>query len=183
MRKLVSLAVVLTLTSSIFVGCSSTEDKVDDSIIPPIEEGMDDLVDGFDDGMEDLTENFEEMYQDGVYRAEFTEYTDGYKDYVEITINDGKIDKVDHNGINENGELKTLDDSLKTQYLEKYETYPAEYMSMYSTSLMDNQTLDILEVHKGTEKESENFKKLAEKALYSAKNGKTEIATVENSTM
>ncbi|MFI3226844.1 MAG: hypothetical protein R3Y09_05445 [Clostridia bacterium] len=180
MRRLISLAAILAITTSLMFGCSSTkDDRVDDTIIPDVEEGIDDLVDDFDLGMDDLDENFEEMYQDGVYRAEFTEYTDGYKDYVEITIKDGKIEKVEHDGLNEMDELKSIDEDLKTRYLDEYQTYPEEFMPMYSSSLLDYQSLDMMESYNGTETEFANFKRLAEQALMSAKTGKTETSTID----
>lgn len=181
MKKLISLATIFALSASLMLGCSSsTDDKVEDTIVPPIEDGIDDLVEDFDTGMDNLDEKVEEMYQDGTYRAEFTEYTDGYKDYVEVTIKDGKIDRVEHDGLNENGELKSLDEDLKTRYLSEYQTYPAEFMPIYASSLMDNQTIDMVESYNGTDDEFDSFKRLVEQALMSAKSGKTETATIEN---
>lgn len=178
MKKLISIAMILALATS--VGCSNSNETVDDNmVIPPVNDQNNDLFN--DDTMNNMTDNLDKTYKDGVYRAEFTEYNDGYKDYVEVTIRDGKIDKVMHDGLSENGELKSLDEDLKSSYMSEFETYPAEYMPIYSKYLVDNQSIDNIEIHKGTHDESDDFVKLARKALDSAKTGLTDTMIVDNS--
>lgn len=181
MRNLISVALVLAMMSATFVGCSSSNnDEVDTQTTPPIEESFDDLVYDFEDDMEDLFEENSYMYQDGVYRAEYIDYYDGYKDYVEIAVKDSEIYTVDYNGLDESGKLKSLDEDFKTRYLTEYETYPSEFMPIYSNHLVQKQTLDGLEVYKGTDKDYESFKRLAEQALDNAKIGNKEVSSVDS---
>lgn len=175
MKKIISIATALAISSALLVGCSSNDDLAlnDDRI-------EDDIVDDMD-MFEDRNDNIDNeiMYKDGIYKSEFNGYSDGYKDYVELTIKDGKIDKVVHDGTDENGMLKSEDEAVKSRYLEKYETYPAEFMPIYSTHLLDNQSLDMIETHKGTDLEKTNFVRLAEETLLRAKDGNTETSSID----
>lgn len=170
MKKLISIATALAISSALLVGCSST-DEIDDM--------TNDNFDMLDDKYDAKFNDEEMLYKDGVYKSEFNEYNDGYKDYVEITVQDGSIMSVVHDGINENGMLKTADEDIKSRYLEEYETYPGEFMPIYSNHLLDNKSLDELESHKGTDLEKSNFEILVKDVLENAKNGKTEISSVD----
>lgn len=56
-------------------------------------------------------------YKDGVYEAEAADYDEGgWKDNVTVTIKDGKIDSVDWNSINEEGDLDKKTASMSGDY-------------------------------------------------------------------
>lgn len=185
MKKLITIAMCFSISTAFLVGCSNSstnENPIDNNV----DDYRDNLVDDYDnnldfnDGLFENDNYSEKMYQDGVYRAEFKEYIDGYKDYVEITVKDGEIDKVVHDGLKEDGSLKSVDGTLKNQYLERYNTYPSEYMAKYSDHLEKNKSLDNLDIYNDTSDEYNNFKRLAEQALISAKNGISDIAPIDN---
>ena len=44
--------------------------------------------------------------KDGVYRAENKDFSDGFKDFVEITVENGKLEKVNWDSVNEEGRSK-----------------------------------------------------------------------------
>lgn len=177
MKKIIPVALI----AMYLMGCTSsdTEDLniTKPSIEDDIKDDIDDLIPDFDMDIEDDMDNM--TYQDGVYRAEYTEYIDGYKDYVEITVKNGIIEKVEHDGLNDKGEKKSIDEDLKNKYFDEYQTYPEEYMRKYSSSLVDNQSLDMIDVYNGTQKEHGHFNTLAQKALDSSRIGNSETSMID----
>lgn len=118
-------------------------------------------------------------YQDGEYRAEGAEYSNGYKEYVVITIADGKISKAEFNAVNESGDLKTDDEDYKASMEEQNGTYPEEYMKKLTDELVDTQSTDDVEAVTGATHSSSDFKVLADAALKNAEDGNTTTAIVE----
>ena len=192
MKKLSSLMVVFALALTMFVGCSSTDDTGDKDATNP--QKPDSNINGGDTGgnMGDLNgdnngidgdTNDEDMekttYQDGIYKAESRDAADGYKDYIEVVILNGKIDKVMFDGKNETGALKTADEKIKEIFDKEFETYPAKFMPIYSDKLVEFQTVDKVDVIVGAEKENEVFRKLANAALSNAQTGEKSTAIVD----
>lgn len=188
MKKLSSLLVICVLTLSVFAGCSPSDD-IDDDVKPP---NPDSNINGGDTGgnigdKDDVNDMGDELtdeddktsYQSGVYRSESKEASNGYKDYLEVTIIGGKIDKVVFDGTDEAGGLKTADEMLKKTFETEFDTYPAKFMPIYSEKLLQHQTVDKVEAIVGAEKENESFKKLAEAALSNAQTGETSTAIVD----
>lgn len=125
-------------------------------------------------------------YKDGVYRAEFAEFDHGYKEYVEITIADGKISAVEADADSEEGSVKkSADEDYKTAMTNgnkaqgKPETYPSEFYKKLADDLTAKGNVDEVETVAGATNSSASFKKLASAALENAKEGKTEVAVVE----
>ena len=126
-------------------------------------------------------------YKDGVYRAELSEFSHGWKEYVEITIADGKITAVEADAFGEedNTAKKSADENYKTSMMTGNEaqgkpaTYPAEFYKKLSEDLVNKGDVDAVETVAGATNSSKTFKDLANAALENAKEGKTETAVVE----
>ena len=120
-------------------------------------------------------------YVDGVYRAEDAEFSYGYKEFVEITIQDGKIASVVADAIKEDGRtLKSQD----AEYRKNYEgtgntTTPDVFYPSLSMQLEKKKRVDKVETVAGATRSSGNFKRLAAAALANAENGTQETAVVE----
>lgn len=119
-------------------------------------------------------------YQDGVYRAEAAEYSHDYKEFVEITIEKGKIASVLADAINADGvKLKKTD----ADYAKNYEgtgndTTPSVFYPSLEAQLQKTKNPDKVEVVAGATDSSDSFKLLSKAALENAASGKTETAVV-----
>lgn len=119
-------------------------------------------------------------YQDGEYRVEAEDFDDkGWKEYVELTIADGKISDVTYNAENEAGELKTDDEEYKENMEKARNTYPEKYMKELTEDLVDKQEPSDVEVVSGATHSSNNFKALATETLKYAEDGETGTHTME----
>lgn len=180
MKKIIAMATILAMTSTFLVGCGSNDDEILDPNYDsnmPLEDNLDkDFEDMFDTNMDNY--NMGKMYQDGLYKAEMSDFDGGYKDYVEITIKDNKIVDVIFDGKNETGQFKTSDLDLKSKFESEIGTYPEEYTKKFTDDLIDNQSIEMVADIAGAEDQSEVFTKLVNAALENAKNGITETAVV-----
>lgn len=121
-------------------------------------------------------------YKDGTYRAEAAEFSHGWKEYVEITIADGKISAVEVDAFKEDDAdaRKSKDPDYKTAMVEGNkangvaETYPEEFYKKLADSIMAGE----VETVAGATHSSDSVKVMAEAALANAKEGKTETAVV-----
>ncbi|MHC5248169.1 FMN-binding protein [Enterococcus sp. LJL90] len=119
-----------------------------------------------------------EAWQDGEYTAEASEYSNGYKEYVTVTIADGKITMVDFDAKDESGNLKTADESYKEKMEASNGTYPEEYMKTLEDELVKTQSTASVDAVTGATHSSGDFKVLADAALANAAKGDTETAVV-----
>lgn len=66
--------------------------------------------------------------KDGTYKAQFKDYDDhGWKDYVSITVKDGKITDVDYDSMNADGTKKSEDQAYRESMEPVSKTYPAKF--------------------------------------------------------
>lgn len=178
MKRILAIATILAISTTFLVGCGSSDDEILDPNYDsnmPLEDKIDkDFNDMFDDNADNY--DMSKSYQDGLYKAEMSDFDGGYKDYVEITIKDNKIIDVVFDGKNETGQFKTDDIDLKTKFESEFGTY--DYAKKYSEDLIDNQDISMISDIPGAEDQSEIFMKLVNSALTNAKNGNTETAIV-----
>lgn len=195
MKNLIAIFVVSALTLTMMTACTTSNTTTTDTTPPStsddnIDNGITDggmLEDG-DYNMDNIEDKLEDLfdmktYQDGTYKAEAKDMMNGYKDYIEITIVDGKIATVKYDGKNEAGELKTADQDLKTTFENQFNTYPEKFMGMYEDGLVEHQDIDKVEVVDGAEDEHEVFKKLVDAALYNAEKGEKTTIVVDTMTV
>lgn len=120
--------------------------------------------------------------KDGKYRAEFKEASHGWKEYVEITVKDGKIAEVDFDAISDDGKKKTDDPTYKDAMVNAgANTWPEAFYPDYEQQLIDKQDVNKVDAIAGATHSADNLKKLVTALTKNMKSGKTETVIVENS--
>lgn len=122
--------------------------------------------------------------KDGTYRAEMSAESHGYKDYVEITVLNGKIDTVVYDAQTSDGQRKSQDEDYKKPMMEEIkaglpETYPADYMKKLAESLVEKQDINGVDDVAGATTSSDDFKTLVKALENNMKKGDTKTVTVE----
>ncbi len=150
MKKIVTLALSAALTLSFMTGCVGVE-------VSDIE-----LI-------------------DGTYRVEFTEYDGlGWKDYIEVTVEEGDLSQVIFDSVSEEGDLKSEDEGYKAQMDAAYGTYPAKYNQDLINQFLAEKTVENVDVVANATEATDSFKALATQAMLNAYEGKTETSYIEN---
>ena len=119
---------------------------------------------------------------DGTYRAEFREYdSNGWKDYVEVTVEDGRLNEVIYDSVKENSDtLKSEDESYKKEMEAIVGTYPAKYNKDLINQFIESGKVTQVDIVAGATESTGNFKTLIIAAMESAAKGETETQIVEN---
>lgn len=118
---------------------------------------------------------------DGTYRVEMSEFDEnGYKDFVEFEIKDGKVLSIVANAYSEkDGSLKTDSQDIRKSMESIAGTYPEKfYRDLVNEYIGSGGTK--LDVIAGATLSSENFFKLMEVAKNAAKTGDTSVRIVES---
>lgn len=119
--------------------------------------------------------------KDGTYKAEYSAYSHGYKEYVELTIKDGKYTDVKFNAVNEAGALKTEDEEYKASMEPVSGTYPAKFYPELAQKLMDTQDIDKVDKVAGATNSTVSFKELVKALLKdNVKKGDSSTLVVES---
>lgn len=110
-----------------------------------------------------------DQYPDGTYRAEASEFSHDWKEYVVITVKDGKLTSVEFDAENKAKDAKKSDDEAYKQTMidgnkanGKPETYPEKFYKELSDSLMNaSGDVDKVETVAGATTSSNSFRALA----------------------
>ncbi|HFE9686991.1 TPA: FMN-binding protein [Clostridium perfringens] len=118
--------------------------------------------------------------KDGDYTVETSKADDhGYKAKLSIKVSDGKITEAKYNEFNgETNAMKREDKDYNEKMTGVSGIGPAEYEPQLEKALIEKQSSDI-DVITGATSSSNQFKKLAEKILKNAEEGKTEATLVD----
>ncbi|EGT3601686.1 FMN-binding protein [Clostridium perfringens] len=118
--------------------------------------------------------------KDGDYTVETSKADDhGYKAKLSIKVSDGKITEAKYNEFNgETNAMKREDKDYNEKMTGVSGIGPAEYEPQLEKVLIEKQSSDI-DVITGATSSSNQFKKLAEKILKNAEEGKTEATLVD----
>jgi len=114
--------------------------------------------------------------KDGTYKAEYS-YGDarGYKPFVEIVIEKGKITKVTYDEKTQDGSTKSMDANYEA-LMSKYSGIgPVEYTKAFAEALLAKQVAPI-EAVTGATHSSHSFNALAESALAKAASGDSSVS-------
>ncbi len=119
---------------------------------------------------------------DGTYRVEFSDYDSlGWKDYIEVTVTDSELSQVVFDSLNEDGELKSEDESYKAQMEAAHiGTYPAKYNQDLINQFIAGESVDSIDVVAGATDATDSFKALATQAMLNAYSGESETSLIEN---
>lgn len=101
---------------------------------------------------------------DGTYTAEFKDYDAyGYKDFITVEVENGLVVKVQFDGKNAEGALKTGDEKYQNDMEKTQETAPKRYTADLSNQLLEKGDIAQVDDIAGATWSSECFK-----ALYNA---------------
>ncbi len=118
---------------------------------------------------------------DGTYRAEFMDFdANGWKDYVEVTIEDGQLFEVVYDSVDKDDDLKSEDESYKANMEAIVGTYPAKYNQDLINQFITSGKVTSVDIVAGATESTGNFKTLIVRAMENAVDGNIEIALVEN---
>lgn len=151
MKKIISLALTAVFAMGAFTGCSESQ-------VSSVS-----LV-------------------DGTYRAEFKDFdTNGWKDYVEVSIIEGQLNEVVFDSVAEDGvKLKSEDESYKVEMEQMVGTYPAKYNKDLINQFIQSGKVTSVDIVAGATESTGNFKTLVIEAMKNAATGDTEVEIVEN---
>ncbi len=112
--------------------------------------------------------------KDGTYRAKQATPDDhGWSEFVEITVEGGKISKVVFDAENADGGLKSADESYRG-YMEPVSgTYPAAFYPEYAKQLVEKQDIKNVEAVTGATTSYNSFVVLVDALKDNMKNGDT----------
>jgi major membrane immunogen (membrane-anchored lipoprotein) len=117
---------------------------------------------------------------DGHYTAEaFSFDSYGWKEFVSVYINQGKIVTVDYNAKNASGFIKSWDMDYMRRMNAGSGTYPNKYARGYALALLNRQDPERIDVLTGATDSYISFKLLATAVLNQARAGNREVAFVE----
>ncbi len=117
-------------------------------------------------------------FKDGTYRAKQAEEDYGWSEFVEITVEGGKITKVVFDAENASGALKSADESYRAQMEPVSGTYPAAFYPDYAKQLLEKQDIKNVEVLTGATVSYNRFILLVDALEENMKNGDTTVKTV-----
>ncbi|WP_169338258.1 FMN-binding protein [Paenibacillus sanguinis] len=117
--------------------------------------------------------------QDGTYKGIYDRKdVRNWIAYVEVTVKDGKIEKVYYDYTNENGDLRTNDENYTKAFTDFNKMSPREAFDQLGAKLVEAQDASKVDAVAGATHSSRNFNELAAAALEHAKTGDTSDAVV-----
>ncbi len=126
-----------------------------------------------------------EAMQDGTYKLEEKNYSNGYRVVFEMTVKDGKITESKYDNVNEEGKSKADDTEYETSMKDKAGIGPKEYIAQFNEGLVkamgeeDGSPANI-DVVTGATHSYHTFIIYAEQLLNAAEKGDTTPIVVDN---
>ncbi len=123
------------------------------------------------------------IFQDGIYEVQMPDYDNGWKDFVRVTITGGEVEKVEYDGRDEDGALKSDDEKYRKDMIAGNaakglpETYPADYGQKLADAYLASGSVEEMDGVAGATISTNHFKKLVRHALINARLGRDELAT------
>ncbi|WP_368976495.1 extracellular electron transfer flavoprotein PplA [Caldifermentibacillus hisashii] len=119
--------------------------------------------------------------KDGVYKlTERNLDTNGWKTYINMTVEGGRITQVDYNNVNADGKLKSEDEDYEKNMKDKSGVGPKEYIPQLSQALVESQNTEGISVVSGATHSSHLFKMYAAQLINAAQRGDTTPIEVDN---
>ncbi len=120
---------------------------------------------------------------DGSYTAQMLEYSNGWREYVTITVENGEIVTTEYNAENASGFIKSWDnDYMKRMKLAKG-TYPNEYTRLYAAQLTGQTKAPKIDAITGASHSGENFQRLSYAVVEQAIKGDSAIVLLSPSSL
>ena len=118
--------------------------------------------------------------QDGTYKLEEKNYSNGYRAVFEMVVKDGKITESKYDNVNENGESKTKDAEYNKNMEAKSGTNPEKYIPELNDQFLKAQSASGVEVVTGATHSSESFQNYAQQLIQAAQAGNTDTIEIDN---
>jgi len=118
--------------------------------------------------------------QDGTYKLEEKNESNGYRATFEMTVKDGKITESNYDNINADGKSKADDKDYEKNMKDKSGVGPAEYIKELNDSFVKAQSADGVEVVTGATHSSESFQNYAQQLVQAAQAGDTKTIEIDN---
>lgn len=117
--------------------------------------------------------------KDGSYTAEMKEYSNGWKEFVTITVKNGEIVTTEYNAENASGFIKSWDNTYMMNMKPITGTYPNEYTRYYAAQLTGQSSVPEIEVLSGASSSGGNFVKLSRAVVEQAAKGDSTVVVVD----
>jgi major membrane immunogen (membrane-anchored lipoprotein) len=117
--------------------------------------------------------------QNGHYTAEMADYFHGWKEFLTIYVNNGRIVTVDYNAKNSSGFIKSWDMEYMRLMNKTDGNYPNKYSRHYASELLARQETEGIDAMSGATESYVSFIALADAAIAHAKTGDRKVAFVE----
>ncbi len=123
----------------------------------------------------------EAAYIDGNYRAEFDNFDSrGYKDFLEVTVENGAVISLHYNAVSEDGLLKNDDIEYRENMQNEQAIYPERFSQDLINQYLDTQSIDGVDIVAGATYSSECFLDLFNALEPQIQRGETDTLIVEN---
>lgn len=118
--------------------------------------------------------------QDGTYKLEEKNYSNGYRSVFEMVVKDGKITESNYDNVNEDGKSKMDDAEYNENMKAKAGTNPETFIPELNEQLLSAQSASGVEVVTGATHSSESFQNYAQQLIQAAQAGNTETIEIDN---
>ena len=120
----------------------------------------------------------EDRLVDGYYTVEMSDYSNGWKEFVSISVSNGQILAVEFNARNASGFIKAWD----IQYMRNMDgargTYPNLYTRTYAANFLRTQSAEGIDTVTGATHSGDNFRQMTALLLEKAKAGDATLGVV-----
>lgn len=119
--------------------------------------------------------------QDGTYALEEQNFDEnGWKVFMEITVEDGKITESNYNYKDEDDNLKTDDEEYQDMMKDQSGVGPQEFVEQLNKGLVSMQDAQLVDVVSGATHSSEVFINYAQQLIQAAQNGQSDTILIHN---
>ncbi len=171
MKRFITLLTVMLVTSFILIACGgddSNGENANNANNNTTEQATPNKVAGAD-------------LQDGTYTLEESDFDDnGWKVFIEITVENGKIVSSNYNYEDADGQLKTEDEGYQEMMKDKSGVGPQEFVQQLNDGLVATQDAQLVDIVTGATHSSEAFVNYAQQLIQAAQNGDTETIIINN---
>jgi major membrane immunogen (membrane-anchored lipoprotein) len=120
----------------------------------------------------------QDVMKDGYYTAEAAVYRRGWKEFLSIYVNNGRIVTAEYDAKNASGFIKSWDMEYMRRMSESDGNYPNKYTRTYVFDLISRQGIDGIDAMSGATESFDLFKALARAVIARAKAGDKQVAFV-----
>lgn len=115
----------------------------------------------------------------GCYTAQTADSSNGWKDYLVITVKNGEIVAAEYNSQNASGFVKSWDNAYMNRMKSIAKTYPNEYTRYYADQLIGQREMPEVDTMSGATFSGIRFEKLAQAVVEQALKGDSSVVIVE----